>query len=452
MRFVSGLPRKVCIVAVQGMVRKGNPANYTSPKNLIKEMLINALREARLGVHHIDGLIAVPSLAESHFMEAHYQATTLGFFRRSGLHSIGVSEDKPNIRCRTIDTGGAGPITALLEGARMIKNEFCEVVCILAGDSVGSLDSTEFLKKADSTCQSPDPLPSPVIPHGYGRITRYQLDQGKVTRDQLRLAVVLDSIHASMHPGALYKGSPLTLDDVRASPTIVDLSKHEKLSGTITASNVRNKAHVETIKSEEHDESLNGEISLLECARRADGAAAIILASNRFLARQNMLDSENRYPTIIGSGEASGPLYPPEEITEAMFSCEDACSFAYEEAQLGPEDIDFFGLYDCFPVCLVRAIEACGLSKNGGQYLEDSYKKYLETGTMDHFPINTHGGLLCYGAPWEVPAAFNIMEAVAQLRGNPLGRKVENCRRALVYGNGGIFSASSVAIIGNGKY
>ena len=57
---------------------------------------------------------------------------------------------------------------------------------------------------------------------------------------------------------------------------------------------------------------------------------------------------------------SSGPLYPPnnsDDINEDLFSCESACDFAYEEAQLGVDDIDFFGLYDCFPICLIRAIE-----------------------------------------------------------------------------------------------
>lgn len=31
---------------------------------------------------------------------------------------------------------------------------------------------------------------------------------------------------------------------------------------------------------------------------------------------------------------------------------------SYSEAQLGVADIDFFGLYDCFPICFIRAIEA----------------------------------------------------------------------------------------------
>ena len=43
---------------------------------------------------------------------------------------------------------------------------------------------------------------------------------------------------------------------------------------------------------------------------------------------------------------------------------------------------------------------------------------------------------------------YNIIEAVDQISGTAEGRQVPSCRRALVYGNGGIFSHSSVAILG----
>eukprot|EP00672_Neobodo_designis_P004201 CAMPEP_0174867324 /NCGR_PEP_ID=MMETSP1114-20130205/63797_1 /TAXON_ID=312471 /ORGANISM="Neobodo designis, Strain CCAP 1951/1" /LENGTH=79 /DNA_ID=CAMNT_0016102513 /DNA_START=1 /DNA_END=240 /DNA_ORIENTATION=- len=79
----------------------------------------------------------------------------------------------------------------------------------------------------------------------------------------------------------------------------------------------------------------------------------------------------------------------------------------------------------------------------------------MRTGTLSprDFPINTHGGLQCFGAPWEVPAMYNVIEAVQQLKGAANGRQVTpKPRRALVYGNGGIFSASSVAILGDGSY
>jgi hypothetical protein len=41
----------------------------------------------------------------------------------------------------------------------------------------------------------------------------------------------------------------------------------------------------------------------------------------------------------------------------------------------------------------------------------------------------------------------SLIEAVAQLRGEAAGRQVAGARRALVYGNGGVFSASAVAIL-----
>ncbi len=54
---------------------------------------------------------------------------------------------------------------------------------------------------------------------------------------------------------------------------------------------------------------------------------------------------------------------------------------------------------------------------------------------------------MCYGAPWETPAMYGIIEACAQLRGHANDRQIEGARTALVYGNGGIFSASSVVVL-----
>ena len=49
---------------------------------------------------------------------------------------------------------------------------------------------------------------------------------------------------------------------------------------------------------------------------------------------------------------------------------------------------------------------------------------------------------------------YNVIEAVKQLNSevDTTDRQIPNCRRALVYGNGGIFSASAVAILGSGNY
>lgn len=64
------------------------------------------------------GLIAVPSLAAPRFMEAHALATKIGLLPHK------------DVLVRTIDTGGAGPISGLLEASRMITSEGVDVVAV----------------------------------------------------------------------------------------------------------------------------------------------------------------------------------------------------------------------------------------------------------------------------------------------------------------------------------
>jgi acetyl-CoA acetyltransferase len=123
--------------------------------------------------------------------------------------------------------------------------------------------------------------------------------------------------------------------------------------------------------------------------------------------------------------------------------------------------IDWFGLYDCFPICFIRAVEAVGLAAPGcgGEWVEAAYQltsppdgQALSTDdcwySADDLPVNTHGGLLAFGAPWEVPAMHSIIEALEQLGGSAGARQLGRCDTALVYGNGGILSHSAVAVLG----
>lgn len=412
------MPRDLSTVRIvgHGMTPLGKLGR--SATSLMEDALQKALVSSGLKLQNLDGLIAVPSLAEPRFMEAHYLATRIGM-----LPNVGV-------RVRTIDTGGAGPVSGLLEASRMIKHERCNAVAVVAGDAVSSLDTAEFLRRADLGCYDPSGrLPSPVIPNGYGRMTEWVMEKYKVPREQFAMVPVLMSRQACRHPYALTK-TPHSLESVMNSKKIAPAT------------------------------------NLLECARRADGGAALIVSSSTFMdetlghdrnSSTNGVASPRLGPVsnsggivVLGGGEASGPLFPPVDIDETSFSCEQAARQAYSEAQLLPSDIDWFGLYDCYPVCFLRAVAACGLCPKGkaGEWVEAMYKR---TGSLDYspnsFPVNTHGGLLGFGAPWEVPAMYNIIEACEQLAGSAGDRQVEGARKALVYGNGGIFSHSAVAIL-----
>lgn len=124
-------------------------AAYTKPATktnqtvyeLIKSSLISALNSTDLTLSHLDGLITVPSLAEPKFMEAHSLATKLNLF------------PNPRFHAKTIDVGGAGPVSCLLEAKRLITQKEHHLVAVVAGDTITSLSPSEYLKRAESgTC------------------------------------------------------------------------------------------------------------------------------------------------------------------------------------------------------------------------------------------------------------------------------------------------------------
>ena len=355
-------------IVATGMTHLGKIPTATAT-SLKAEALHLAIRKntpnaasASLVLRHIDGLVTVPSLSETLFLDAHHLSTRIGILPTSHPHGVIV---------RTIDTGGAGPISALLQADRMIKYEGCSLVAVVAGDAVASMPSAEFLRRADDACLLVDgdmnSIQSPTIPRGYNKFAEWYIKQGCVTREQLAMVSVLMSRQAAKHPLAMTKSSH-SLESVLNAPPVASVT------------------------------------GLLECARRADGAAAVLVASDAFLRQHrdwfcpqgdhSLLDLA---PIILGGGEASGPLYPPSNaalINEDMFSCGKACDKAYAAAGLQCSDIDYFGLYDCFPICFVRALEGSGLAPpgGGGRLVQEWYED-----TNAVLPFNTHGGLLGQG-------------------------------------------------------
>ena len=336
------------------------------------------LDDVRIGLRQLDGLVTIPSLAEPLFMDAHHLATSMHLFHHRDSSFV----------ARTIDTGGAGPITAILEADRMIKYEGCSLVAVVAGDSIASLPSNEFLKKANaslSCSMNTNNETKPLIPLGYNRVAEWMVDSGNVTREQLAMVSVLMNRQASL--------SSLKYDEIN----------------NFDPSNYLNKVL--------SSQKVGSATSLMECARRADGAAAVLIASSEFIDKY--LPLYLTAPAILGGGEASGSIIPADVISDDIFSCKYAAQQAFNSSGLNVNDIDYFGIYDCFPVCFIRALEDIGLATQGkgGQWVQQRYEELVlvhaknDYNTFDNiFPVNTHGGLLGQGAPWETPALFSAIE------------------------------------------
>src|SRR5207244_7510031 len=111
--------------------------------------------------------------------------------------------------------------------------------------------------------------------------------------------------------------------------------------------------------------------------------------------------------------------YAPNMTTVAMH---DASQRAYEMAGLGPGDVDFANVYDCFTYAALVTLEDYGFCEKGegGAFVEGGR---IELG--GELPVNTGGGLLSHA---HAGGFLHITESAIQLRGTAGQRQVNEAK------------------------
>jgi acetyl-CoA C-acetyltransferase len=177
-------------------------------------------------------------------------------------------------------------------------------------------------------------------------------------------------------------------------------------------------------------------LNLYHCCPTTDGASAVLAASED-VARE-VSDQAIR---VAGSGAASGRigLFQRESLSGIPAS-QTAAERAYEEAGVGPDDLDFAEVHDCFAIAELLAYEDLGLCEPGeaGRLLRDGVTD--PDGTI---PVNTSGGLKSKGHPIGATGTGQVVEIYEQLRGEA-HVQVDDPRIGLTHNVGG--SGGSVAI------
>jgi len=171
------------------------------------------------------------------------------------------------------------------------------------------------------------------------------------------------------------------------------------------------------------------------------GAAAVIVCTESF-AKQHGLDYGVQ---VIGQGSCSDKQeYFEGDPLDIMFRAlsRDAANQAYEQACVGPEDIDVIELHDCFTSNEVLTYSALGLCEDADM------EKFITEGQNSYggkVVVCPSGGLLAKGHPLGATGLAQITELVWHLRGTAGNRQVEGARTALQH-NGGLGSAGFVNI------
>jgi acetyl-CoA acetyltransferase len=193
-------------------------------------------------------------------------------------------------------------------------------------------------------------------------------------------------------------------------------------------------------------------LRLLEICATSDGGAAIVLSSMDYARRHGAADAVRvaaistvtpRFPNTViempnfATDSAVATAVPPVAFRDSIAAA------AYEQAGVGPEDVDVAEVYDLSSALELDWYENIGLCKEGEaeRLLHDG-----DTTIGGRVPVNPSGGLSCFGEAIPAQAIAQVCELVWQLQGRAEGRQVEGARLGIT-ANQGLFGHGSSVIV-----
>lgn len=192
---------------------------------------------------------------------------------------------------------------------------------------------------------------------------------------------------------------------------------------------------------------VGGKLASSDCSQVTDGAAMVVLASERYMKEHNIKDK----PIVKGYGHRVAPMLFDRKIEEAKTHefvlpwTRQAIVDAYKRSGLTVNDIDVFETHDCFTSSEYAAISAFGITNPGDEY------KAVEEGIIafgGSKPINPSGGLIGCGHPVGASGARMFLDLYKQISGNAGNYQVANAKNAMMLNIGGSGTTNYVFVIG----
>jgi len=381
--------RDVAIIGI-GM-RKCGELWDKSIKDLFVESALDAIDDA--GVDHIDSMY-IGCMTGGLFVGQEHLASMLS-------DHLGVN---PIPACRVESACCSGGL-ALRQGFIDVASGMNDIVLVSGVEKmtdVGGDEATYALATASD--QDYEAFQGVTFPGLYAMIARSHMDKYGTTREQLASVAVKNHANGSLNPLAQFP-MKITVESVLNSVLVAD------------------------------------PLRILDCSPITDGAAAAIICP---LDKAKEL-SKNLPIKISGTGHATDTiaLHDRADITY-LKSTEIAAKIAYKMAGVGPDDIDFAEVHDCFTIAEICVIEALGFVEvgKGGSASESGL-----TALNGKKPINTSGGLKSKGHPVGATGIAQLYEVVEQLRGNAGKRQLDKPKRGLTQNMGGTGGSTVVHIM-----
>ncbi|WP_433634871.1 thiolase family protein [Nocardia sp. CA-120079] len=240
----------------------------------------------------------------------------------------------------------------------------------------------------------------------YGALARSHMKTFGTTKEQLALIAAKNHSHAE-HNDLAHFQDPMTVEQVLAARMVTE------------------------------------PLTVPMCAPLTDGAAAAVVVNAAGLRRIGI----SRGVRVLATAMASGTVRPLSDWERSI--SRNAALAAYEQAGLGPDDIDVAEVHDASAFGELLQTELLGFCEigTGGKFAESG-----ATTLGGGLPVNPSGGLESKGHPMGATGLAQIYELVQQLRGEVRDRQVPGARIALAENGGGMYSGeeavAAITILG----
>ncbi|MCH7952948.1 MAG: thiolase family protein [Chloroflexi bacterium] len=231
----------------------------------------------------------------------------------------------------------------------------------------------------------------------YAAFARSHMERYGTTKEQFARIAVKNHYHGSLNPHAQYR-EVYTLEDILTAPPVAE------------------------------------PLTRLMCSPIGDGAAAAVLVSPE-IARQMTTKPVWVKASVLNSGFDRKP--GEDDVTTVT------AKQAYEQAGVGPEDLNVLEVHDASAPAELVLYEDLGLCAKGeGGALIDSKATYFDGPKA----VNPSGGLISKGHPIGATGVAQIYEIFSQLRGEAGDRQVKNPKLGLTENGGGMVKGDPAAV------
>ena len=286
--------------------------------------------------------------------------------------------------------GGASGIVQLRRAARAVQCGDADVVACVAGDT-NHVDSFR-LTLANFSQFARDA----VYPYGAGGpnasfafLTAYYMRTYGAKREDFGKLCVAQRANALRFPPALFK-KPLTLEEYLTARAIAE------------------------------------PLHLFDCVMPCAGADGFLVLSEERAQRLQL-----PYARVLGTIERHNAFATDPVQMRAGWALDRAD--LYEQAGVGPTDMDFVCTYDDYPVITIMQLEDLGFCAKGEAPRFIREHSFTWEGS---FPLNTSGGQLSVGQAGAAGGSLGLVEALRQLTRQAEGRQVADAKLGLVSGFG----------------